>query len=149
MVDLETWIGLGCLSMAIMFVALMFSFYFFLIGPEGKGPEVSTDPGALLIQIISISGAPSLILAGTVVGVARRPRGKTAGVILIISGVLLAVAMSFLTNIVPRISYPYLVSGINFIPTIFIAAGIGVIGCGLFVLKKVKNQRSDLGTNFK
>src|SRR5918992_971072 len=146
MVALETWIGLGSLAMAIMFVALMFSFYFFLIGPEGKGPEVSTDPNALLIQIISISGAPSLILAGTVLGVARRPRGKAPSIILIITGVLLAVAMSFLTNIVPRISYPYLVSGIDFVPITFIAAGIGIIGCGLFILKKVKNLRSNLGT---
>ena len=68
MVTLETWVALGSLAMSGMFVALMFSFYIFLVGPEGRGPDVTADPGALLIQTISISGAPSLILAGTGTG---------------------------------------------------------------------------------
>lgn len=54
--NLESWIGLASLGMAIMFVILIFSFFNFIIGPDGKGPQRVIDARALLIQIISISG---------------------------------------------------------------------------------------------
>ncbi|HEY3525490.1 MAG TPA: hypothetical protein VGK47_04785, partial [Nitrososphaeraceae archaeon] len=82
MAALETWIALGSLLMTAMFIALMFSFYIFLVGPGGGGPNVETDPRALLIQIISISGAPALILTGTVMGVSRGAVEKSPGIIL-------------------------------------------------------------------
>ena len=58
--------------MAIMFVALIISFYSFLVGPDGKGPGIYVDPQGVLIQIISISGVPSLILAGIVFGFQKK-----------------------------------------------------------------------------
>ena len=63
MLKLETWVSLGSLGMTVMLVALMISFYLFLVGPDAKGPQIFVDPQGVLIQIISISGVPSLILA--------------------------------------------------------------------------------------
>lgn len=71
MPKLETWVALGSLGMCIMFTALLLSFFNFLVGPKGKGPDVYVDPTGVMIQLISISGAPSLILAGTVFGLTK------------------------------------------------------------------------------
>jgi hypothetical protein len=137
MITLETWIALGSLAMAGMFVALMFSFYMFLIGPEGRGPDVTTDPGALLLQIISISGAPSIILAGTVMGISRGPVERNPGLVLIFTGAILLTGMLLLMSTeLPRISLQYHVSGIDYVPFIFAITGIGIIGCGLTTIKK-------------
>jgi len=145
MVALETWIALGSLSMAAMFVSLMFSFYIFLVGPEGRGPNVASDPRALLIQIISISGAPSLILAGTVMGVSRGSVEKSPGLILVLTGSLLLTAMVLLTNTaLPQVGPQYHISEIDYVPVIFIAAGVGVIGCGLTSLKKKGKTRASI-----
>ena len=64
MAKFETWVALGSLALGIMFVALIISFYNFLIGPGGKGPQVFVDPIGVLVLIVSIAGAPCLILAG-------------------------------------------------------------------------------------
>jgi hypothetical protein len=45
---LEDWTSLASLGLAAMFVALLLSFYNFLIGPEGIGPERVVEPGSLL-----------------------------------------------------------------------------------------------------
>jgi hypothetical protein len=137
MISLETWVALGSLAMAGMFVALMFSFYTFLIGPEGSGPDVATDPSALLIQIISISGAPSIILAGTVMGISRGPVERNPGLVLGITGVIVLIGMLLLVSTkLPHIGLQYRVAGIDYAPFIFIIAGIGIIGCGLTTIKK-------------
>ena len=145
MVTLETWVALGSLAMSAMFVALMFSFYIFLIGPEGRGPDVATDPAALLIQTISISGAPSLILAGTVLGISRGAVSKNAGLVLIIAGSIMTVGMLMLIgSTLPKIDKQYYAVGIDYVPVIFVIAGIGVVGCGFTTFnKKVRSRNMD------
>ena len=46
---LEDWTSLASLGLAVMFVALLLSFYNFLIGPQGIGPERVVEPGSLLL----------------------------------------------------------------------------------------------------
>lgn len=82
--NLETWIALGAFGMAIMFVALIISFYNFLVGPDEKGPERDVAPGPAVYQIISISGAPSIILAGVVFGMRKTDQSRSAATILIV-----------------------------------------------------------------
>jgi hypothetical protein len=145
MASLETWIALGSLSMTAMFIALMISFYIFLVGPGGKGPDVATDPKALLIQIISISGAPALILTGTVMGVSRGEVKKSPGIILLITGSSLLVAMVLLTNtVLPQLSSQFRLPEIGYVPSIFTAAGAGIIGCGLTSLRNKRKTRANL-----
>jgi hypothetical protein len=145
MITLETWVALGSLAMAGMFVALMFSFYTFLVGPEGRGPDVATDPSALLIQIISISGAPSIILAGTVVGLSRGPVERTPGIVIGITGALLLTGMLLLMSAkLPNIGPQYRAAGIDYVPFIFVIAGIGIIGCGLTAIKKRLRTTRDM-----
>ncbi len=144
MVELETWVALGSIGMAIMFIALMFSFYAFLIGPDKKGPTVSTDPAALLIQIVSISGAPSIILAGSTLGIVRKYGSRNAGIILMLCGAIIIVGMAILMNIVPNINNIYREqAGLDLIPIIFIVLGICIILIGMILLRKSKKELKD------
>ena len=137
MVYLETWIALGSLGLSIMFAALMVSFYFFLMGPNGKGPQIVSDPVGLLIQIISISGAPSLILAGIVPGLVRTNK-KTVhtSIILVCIGIIMITGMITVTTIIPKINEQYLFQGIRVVPYIFIIGGAGILVVGSYLLAR-------------
>jgi hypothetical protein len=89
MPKLETWVALGSLGMCIMFIALILSFFNFIVGPKGNGPDVYVDPTRVMIQLISISGAPSLILSGTVFGLTKSYGTIHAAIILITTGIIL------------------------------------------------------------
>jgi hypothetical protein len=141
---LETWISLGSLGMAIMFTALMISFYLFLAGQDKKGPGVYVDPEGVLIQIISISGIPSLILAGIIFGFQKTYEIKYNGVILIAIGIILIAGMAFVILIIPNINIYYRVSGISAIPYIFIISGIAVACLGGYFISRSKRYRRDL-----
>ncbi|HET7345174.1 MAG TPA: hypothetical protein VFJ05_04805 [Nitrososphaeraceae archaeon] len=144
MIRLETWISLGSLVMAIMFVALIISFYSFLVGPDGKGPGIYVDPQGVLIQIISISGAPSLILAGTVFGFQKKYETMHAALILIAAGIILIAGMLVAMTILPKINATYIIAGMDLILYIFIIGGIGVACFGCYLLNKSKRPRQNL-----
>lgn len=144
MIRLETWISLGSLVMAIMFVALITSFYSFLVGPDGKGPGIYVDPQGVLIQIISISGAPSLILAGTVFGFQKKYETMHAALILIAAGIILIAGMFVAMTILPKINATYIIAGMDLILYIFIIGGIGVACFGCYLLNKSKRPRQNL-----
>lgn len=144
MIRLETWISLGSLVMAIMFVALIISFYSFLVGPDGKGPGIYVDPQGVLIQIISISGAPSLILAGTVFGFQKKYETMHAALILIAAGIILIAGMLVAMTILPKINATYIIAGMDLILYIFIIGGISVACFGCYLLNKSKRPRQNL-----
>ncbi len=143
MPKLETWVALGSLGMGIMFTALMLSFVNFLIGPKGNGPDVYVDPTGVLIQLISIAGAPSLILAGTVFGLSKSYGAFHAAIILIITGIILVVGMVISAWIlIPKIEEQFNVGGFNSIPYIFIAGGTGIAVLGSYLLRKSKRYHN-------
>jgi hypothetical protein len=138
MINLETWISLGSLFMAIMFIALIISFYSFLVGPDGKGPGIYVDPQGVLIQIISISGVPSLILAGTVFGFQKKYESMHAALILIAAGIILIVGMFIAMTILPKINATYIIAGMDLILYIFVIGGIGIACFGCYLLNESK-----------
>jgi hypothetical protein len=144
MIRLETWISLGSLVMAIMFVALITSFYSFLVGPDGQGPGIYVDPQGVLIQIISISGAPSLILAGTLFGFQKKYETMHAALILIAAGIILITGMFVAMMILPKINATYIIAGMDLILYIFIIGGIGVFCFGCYLLNKSKRPHQNL-----
>jgi hypothetical protein len=138
MINLETWISLGSLLMAIMFIALIISFYSFLVGPDGKGPGIYVDPQGVLIQIISISGVPSLILAGTVFGFQKKYETMHGALILIAAGIILIVGMFIAMTILPKINATYIIAGMDLILYIFVIGGIGIACFGCYLLNESK-----------
>jgi hypothetical protein len=131
---LETWTSLASLGLSAMFVTILLSFYNFLIGPNGKGPEQVVDPGTLLFQEVFISGVPSLVLAGFTFVMARAYGNRAGGLMLIASGVIMITGMIVGTTMVPHIQRQYVVGGVDSVPYIFVAAGIGIIGIGGYLI---------------
>ncbi len=143
---LETWTSLASLGLSVMFVAILLSFYSFLIGPNGKGPDRVVDPGALLFQEAFISGIPSLVLAGFTLVMSRSYGNRPGGLMLIGSGIIMAAGMIVAASMVPHIQRQYVVGGIDAAPYIFIAGGIGIIAVGGYLVAKPQKKfaRSDL-----
>jgi uncharacterized BrkB/YihY/UPF0761 family membrane protein len=144
MARIETWISFASLGMAIMFIALMISFYLFLEGQDKKGPGIYVEPEGVLIQIISISGVPSLILAGIIFGFQKTRQIVYGGIILIAAGIVLISGMTFVATIIPNISNNYRVVGIDSVPYIFIICGVCVICLGCYLISSSKKYRRNL-----
>lgn len=136
--------SLGSLGMAVMFIALMMSFYLFLVGPDAKGPGIYVDPQGVLIQIISISGVPGLILAGTVFGLQKAYVVKEATLLLVASGIILIVGMAIVVTIVPKINRNYSFGGLNAVPLVFMAGGVVVACFAVYSLYRTRKSRRNL-----
>ena len=141
MPKLETWAALGSLGMGIMFVALLLSFFKFLIGPKGNGPDVYVDPGGAMIQLVSISGAPCLILAGTVFGLVKSYGADHAAIILIATGITLVIGMIVAWMWIPKINEQFIVGGMDVIPMIFLIAGLSISILGGYLFRKSKKMK--------
>lgn len=137
--NLDTWTALGSLGMIIMFVALLLSFYVFLIGPQGEGPEVVVDVEALMYQTLSISGIPGLILAGVAFGMRKTDFSQATSTILIGTGLTLTIGMIFAHSIAGSINIDFQTGSLLIVPLLFLMAGIGVIAIG--VILHLNNQR--------
>ena len=145
---LEDWISLGSLGLAAMFVTLLLSFYNFMIGPEGTGPERVVEPGSLLLQLIFISAAPCLVLAGFAFMMAKSNGSSVGGALLIAAGVMIVTGMVIGVTMVAKIPSQYIVGAVGVAPFIFMPAGAGVTGLGGYMLAVSKRRRihnRDLG----
>jgi hypothetical protein len=131
---LETWTALAALGLSAMFVALLLSFYNFLIGPEGEGPQRVVEPGSLLLQLVFISAAPCLVLAGVVFGMSMSFGTKPGGILLIAAGIIMMAGAAVGTTMVPQIQHQYIVGGVGVAPYIFISGGAGVTAVGGYLL---------------
>jgi hypothetical protein len=138
---LEDWTSLASLGLAVMFVALLLSFYNFLIGPLGTGPLRVVEPGSLLLQLIFISAAPCLILAGVAFVLAKTSGSPVGGATLITAGIIIVAGMAVGLTMVPRIPSQYIVGAVGVAPFIFMPAGAGITGLGGYMLAVSKRRR--------
>jgi hypothetical protein len=138
---LEDWTSLASLGLAAMFVALLLSFYNFLIGPDGSGPERVVEPGSLLLQLIFISAAPCLVLAGFAFAMAKTYGSPIGGSLLITAGVIIVAGMVVGLTMVPKIPSQYIVGAVGIAPFIFMPAGAGITGIGGYMVAVSKRQR--------
>lgn len=119
-----------------MFILLVISFYNFLIGSEGKGPERFVDVRGVVVKTLSISGAPSIILAGISFGLSKNYGNRLSGMLLSFTGIVLIIGMlvslSLSSNIISEFFHPILV----LVPYIFIVGGIGILIIGFILYLK-------------
>ena len=137
---LADWTALASLGLSVMLVALLLSFYNFLIGPEGEGPERVVEPGSLLLQIVFISGAPGIALAGFAFGMARTYGTLIGGVFLIVAGIIVVAGMAASTTLLPKIQDQYIVGGVAATPYFFLPAGVGVAALGGYLMVQAKRR---------
>jgi len=141
MPKLETWLSFASLGLSGMYVALLISFYTFLIGPSGNGPNTVVEPTAVMIQLVSISGAPALIMSGIVFAMTRGSRNRPAGPILIAAGIILIVGIISLEYISPKIPERMMISSFEPVNYAFIAGGVGIVLVGIYQFIQPRNQR--------
>lgn len=136
--DLESWLSIASLGLATMFVLLMVSFYNVLISNEGQGPERFVDIRGVVVKTLSISGAPSIILAAISFGLSKNYGNRLIGMILAASGMVLIIGMiislSISSNINSEFFHPILV----LVPYTFIVGGIAIFIIGSIVYLKTK-----------
>ena len=136
MVKLETSVSLASAALIVMFVLLMYSFVSFLIGPQSQGPDIVVQPEGVLIQVVSISAAPGIILAGITFGLVRYYGSRKIGIILCISGIVLIIGNVLILNMRPRIPQILFVPGIIPLTYGLLAAGVGIVILGIIVMMR-------------
>jgi hypothetical protein len=136
MVNLETSVSLASLALIVMFVLLMYSFISFLIGPQSQGPDIVVQPEGVLIQVVSISAAPGIILAGVTLALVRYYGSRKIGTIICICGIVLIIGNILILSMIPKIPQILFVPGIIPLTYGLLAAGIGIIVMGIIVIMR-------------
>jgi hypothetical protein len=136
MVSLETAVSLASLGLIVMAVLLLYSFISFLIGPDSQGPDIVVQPEGVLIQIVSISSAPGIILAGVTYGLVKNYGSRKIGIILCISGIVLITGNILVQDIIPKIPEILFVPGIVLLTYALLVAGIGIVVIGIIVFMR-------------
>jgi len=136
MVNLETSVSLASLGLIVMFVLIMYSFISFLIGPQSQGPDIVVQPEGVLIQVVSISAAPGIILAGVTFGLVRYYGSRKIGTIISICGSVLIIGNILVLSMIPKIPQILFVPGIIPLTYGLIGAGIGIIILGIIVITR-------------
>jgi hypothetical protein len=119
-----------------MFVLIMYSFISFLIGPQSQGPDIVVQPEGVLIQVVSISAAPGIILAGVTFGLVRYYGSRKIGTIICICGIVLIIGNILVLSMIPKIPQILFVPGIVPLTYGLLAAGVGVIIMGIIVIMR-------------
>lgn len=145
MVKLETSVSLASLGLIVMFVLLMYSFISFLIGPQSQGPDIVVQPEGVLIQIVSISAAPGIILAGITYGLIKNYGSRKVGIILCISGIVLVIGNILVQDMISKIPQILFVPGMVPLTYALLAAGIGIVVIGIIVFMREGKIRRPIG----
>jgi hypothetical protein len=95
-----------------------------------------------MIQLISISGVPNLILAGTYFGLTKSYGAIHAAIILITTGIILIAGIIAAWALTLKINEQLIVGGIDVIPYIFIVAGMGIAILGIYLFKISKKYQN-------
>jgi hypothetical protein len=145
MVNLETSVSLASLGLIVMFVLLMYSFISFLIGPQSQGPDIVVQPEGVLIQVVSISAAPGIILAGVTYGLIKNYGSRLIGIILCISGIVLIIGNILVQDMISKIPQTLFVPGIVPLTYALLAAGIGIVIIGIIVFMREGKIKRPIG----
>jgi len=145
MVTLETAVSLASLGLIVMFILQLYSFIYFLIGSMSQGPDIVVQPEGVLIQVISISAAPGIILAGIAYGLVKDYGSKIIGIILCISGTILLIGIVLIQGMIPKIPEIVFVPGIIPLSYAILAAGIGIIIIGIIVFMREGKRKRPIG----
>lgn len=145
MVKLETSVSLASLGLIVMFVLLLYSFISFLIGPQSQGPDIVVQPEGVLIQIVSISAAPGIILAGITYGLIKNYGSRKIGIILCISGIVLIIGNILVQDEISKIPEILFVPAMVPLTYALLAAGIGIVVIGIIVFMREGKIRRPIG----
>ena len=148
MVKLETAVSLASLGLIVMFILQLYSFIYFLIGSMSQGPDIVVQPEGVLIQVISISAAPGIILAGIAYGLVKDYGSKKIGIILCISGTILLIGIVLIQGMIPKIPEIVFVPALIPLSFIFLGAGVGIIIVGVIAFMREGKRQLPIGEEY-
>lgn len=135
---IEKWIAAASLGLFVMFVGEILTIFHYLINPSQE-----IEPGTKVLEFISISVAPAVILAGISFLMSKRYGSKPIGAMIMAGGVVLLGGMYYASTLLSQIGQSYLVTEVTLTPQIFMVVSIPVIVTGaiLFKIKKVRPKK--------
>lgn len=135
---IEKYIAVASLGLFVMFVGQIITIFVFMIDPP-----IEIEPAPKILQFISISVAPAVILAGVSYIMARKYGSKFVGSIILAGGVVLLVGMAYAYTLIDKIDEIYLDVSVYVVPPLFMAVSVPVIVVGaiLFRLKKKRPKK--------
>ena len=133
---MEKYIAIGSIVMYTIFAAEMITLFNFMI--QATEATFFRDPAAKVLQFISISAAPGLVLTGTSFMLARKFGSKQVGSIIIVGGIVLLVGMLYTTIMLEQLDNDFRVFTVEITPPLFACVSIPIMifGARLFKLKK-------------
>ena len=143
MINLETALSLASLGLIVMFVLLMYSFLSFLIGPKALGQVV--QPEGVIIQIVSISAAPGIVLTGITFVMVKNYGSKLIGTIICASGIVLLIGIILTQNMIAKIPESLYIPGIVPGTYAILASGIGIIIIGIIAFTRQGKRKPTIG----
>ena len=143
MINLETSLSLASLGLIVMFVLLMYSFLSFLIGPKALGQLV--QPEGVIIQIVSISAAPGIVLTGITFVMVKNYGSKLIGTIICASGIVLLVGIILTQNMIAKIPESLYIPGIVPGTYAILASAIGIIIIGIIAFTRQGKRKPPIG----
>ena len=143
MINLETSLSLASLGLIVMFVLLMYSFLSFLIGPKALGQVV--QPEGVIIQIVSISAAPGIVLTGITFVMVKNYGSKLIGTIICVSGIVLLIGIILTRNMIAKIPESLYIPGIVPGTYAILASAIGIIIIGIIAFTRQGKRKPPIG----
>ena len=132
----EKYIAIGSIALYTIFAAEMITLFNFMI--QATEATFFRDPAAKVLQFISISAAPGLVLTGTSWMLARKFGSKQIGWLIIIGGLVLLIGMFYSYTMLDDIEKDYQIFTVTITPPLFMAVSIPImiVGSLLFRIKK-------------
>jgi hypothetical protein len=143
MINLETSLSLASLGLIVMFVLLLYSFLSFLIGPKALGQVV--QPEGVIIQIVSISAAPGIVLTGITFLMVKNYGSKLIGTIICVSGIVLLIGIILTRNMIAKIPESLYIPGIVPGTYAILASAIGIIIIGIIAFTRQGKRKPPIG----
>ena len=129
------YIAIAGIGLYAIFAAEIISVFNFMADPT---MTEFFEPESKILQFISMSVAPGVIMSGTSYMIARKFGSKQIGYLVIAGGIVLLVGMSYAYTMLDSIDKDYQMFTVNIVPPLFMVVSIPVmiVGALLFRIKK-------------
>ena len=138
---IEKWLGITSVALFAMFAGEMISVYNFMINiPSDDVFFRAFNADTKIIQFVSIGVAPAGILAGVAFFMSKRYGSKQIGGMIIAGGIIMFAGMYVCYSMVDKIDDNYITDSVKYLPILFMALSVPVMGVGAYLFKQKKKR---------
>ena len=138
---IEKWLAITSVALFAMFAGEMISVYNFMINiPSDDVFFRAFNADTKIIQFVSIGVAPAGILAGVAFFMSKRYGSKQIGGMIIAGGIIMFAGMYVCYSMVDKIDDNYITDSVKYLPILFMALSVPVMGVGAYLFKQKKKR---------